>query len=310
MRLTFMYHIIRKNYDEIEKMEFKVVTEKDPANRDRQVGVVSSWLNTRKSLLQLKNIGCFNEIINDILDTIKEKSIEADTIRLSVQDYNFIKDKVGQMIDQMEGVISFCNVAGFNERQSGFDVKLPPTKDFSEMSKYIDSLNRVLTQCPYFNVENEKIEIETVDIGSIWMKFAVVATSTAVILSNLATVTDKCVKIQSHIITCRQQEENYRTLNLKNDLLEQLIKANEEATNALIDQASKDLQNDIEKLSPEDEARLKMTLKELSNMMSKGLEIYASIDAPEEVKDLFPTTDEIKALNEPQKLLTEGKDEE
>ena len=54
--------------------------------------------------------------------------------------------------------------------------------------------------------------------------------------------------------------------------------------------------------------RVRYTLDTLVKLMDKGMEIYASVDASQEVKDLFPTSDELIFLPKPRKLL-EDKEE-
>ena len=49
--------------------------------------------------------------------------------------------------------------------------------------------------------------------------------------------------------------------------------------------------------------RVRYTLDTLVKLMDKGMEIYASVDASQEVKDLFPTSDELIFLPKPRKLL-------
>lgn len=306
MRLTYMYYLIKKSCDAIESIHFDSVKAKDQRGISTDCIQVSNWTNAKKALHTLKALNCFDDIIDSIINTIGIIRTEKDSFIIDLNDYNKLIKSIQILLQNLNGVIVFCEAAGLDSSKSGFDVKLPQTKDFSELSKYVSTLDRIFSQCPYLNIDGERIEIESVDIGSIWMKFAVITVSTSVILSNLATLVDKCVKIQSHIITCKQQEEQYRTLQLKNDLLESIIQANEEATNILLDQTVEELQKDIGELNSEDTVRLKMSLKELSNMMVKGLEIYASIDAPDEVKAFFPTSDDIKSLNEPIKMLSEN----
>lgn len=216
----------------------------------------------------------------------------------------------------MQAIIALCEKFGFNEKQQGFDIKIPSTGDFDEFADYINKLKNVLKSCPYLTVDGESIEISSVDIGSIWLKFKVLCknhpvvsavTATALTLNNLAVLVDKCVKIKSHIITCQQQEEQYRAMSLKNDILESVINANEVATETIINKMATEMQDELKEqtLNAEQVNSLKMSMRQLSDLMLDGLEIYASIDTPDEVKDLFPTSDEIKGLTEPIKSIPE-----
>ena len=63
---------------------------------------------------------------------------------------------------------------------------------------------------------------------------------------------------------------------MQNDMIESVKKANEEATKALIQQSSDDLQKYLPPLTPEEIKNLKITLTDLSNLLAKGMEFYPS----------------------------------
>lgn len=303
MRLTYMYYLIKKNYEDLRNLKLTIESERI-AGANLPYGLVYNWLMAKRALQKIANIPVFQDFANDILNN-EYFQHDSDNFRIPTGLCRNLIPEYTAFLERLQGALQFYEATSNKAVNIGFDIKLPPTKDFSKLSKDIELINRILSQCPYLKADGETIEVESVDIGSIWFKFAVGAVSTSIILSNLASVVDKCVKIKSHMITCKQQEEQYRTLNLENTILENLIDANKTATDALIKRASEELQQNLGKLPPEDAERLNMTLKDLSELMSKGLEIYASIDTPDEIKDLFPTSDEIKSLNEPMKLLTE-----
>lgn len=218
-------------------------------------------------------------------------------------------NKYTLFLAQVGGIIDFCESAGIVPSELGFDVKMPQTDDFEQFVKNLNSLQIILQQCPYFNVDGERIEIHAVDIGSIWMRFAIIATTSSIALSNIATAVDKCVKVASHMTTYRQQQEEWRMQKVADDLLASMIENHKNIinheTNMVVEELQNELNKDNEKLSPEDVQRLKTSMEHLINLMDKGMEIYASVNAPQEVKDKFPTSDEIKSLNEPIKMLTE-----
>ena len=75
-------------------------------------------------------------------------------------------------------------------------------------------------------------------------------------------------------------------------------------TDIAVQELQKELNPKGQQLSPEEVQCLKQSIKSLSNLIDTGLELYASVNSPQEVKDLFPTFDEIKNLPKSAKLLT------
>ena len=59
------------------------------------------------------------------------------------------------------------------------------------------------------------------------------------------------------------------------------------------------LENEISPLEDGDQrGRLEKSLEKLCNLLDKGVEIYASIDSPNDVQVLFPTLNEQERLPE------------
>lgn len=197
---------------------------------------------------------------------------------------------------------------GFDEDSVGFDVKLPPTNDFDNFTEYINDFQKFVLSCPYLRNDNEKITLKKVDVGSIWICFSVIGVGVAgtVLLSNLGKIVDQAIKIKSHILSCKQQEAQLRAMNQKNEVLDKVLEGFDSYKKTLIQQCTDELKSSIGNVANgEEEEQVRKTLNTLGTLMSKGMEIYASIDTPDEVKDLFPTSDEIKSLNEPIKMLIE-----
>lgn len=303
MRMKYMYYLLKKNYSIIEKANTQ------PAKDHYRI---NNWNAVINSLNEIATIPIFSEDVKNIfslkIGMMEPKEYEA--ISIHANDKYLILYQ--QILNKMLPIIEFCENAGFSETEKGFDIKMPPTKDFSEFVDYIKEIEFVLNQCPYLKVEGEKIEFIKVDSGSVWMEFLVVATGSTVLLANLAKIVDKCVKIKSHILSTKQQEEQLRTLGLKNDMLEPIINAFKEATNLLTKKCVEELEEEIHKTAdPEEEDRVKRSLERLVDLMQQGMEIYPSIDAPNEIKDLFPTSDELISLPEKSiALISDSKDEQ
>lgn len=233
--------------------------------------------------------------------------MDKDEIILTASDCSVKESAYIHLMHQIDGIINLFEMSGFDINEQGFDIKMPQTNDFDEFTKNISDLNRVLSQCPYLNNTNEKIVLKKADLGSIWFEFAVAASTSSLLLFNLAKIVDKCTKIKSHMVNLQQQKELLKMQKLKNEQLETVMNIYKEVTDRTIDSCIKELQAEIPdtQLDGEGVNKTKMCLENLSTLMTKGLEIYASIDAPKEVKDCFPTTDEVADMIEPIKLLTD-----
>lgn len=304
-----MYHLLKENYDSLASLLIESDSYKVGSNINYR-GKVTNWKSGREALLNVSVIPFIKEFCFSILYNPYFKK-EQDSFYVPYETYQALYATYISFLEQIGIIIDFFEASEFDAIEQGFDIKMPPTDSFDEFAKNIDLLNKCINQCPYLNVENESIILKKTDIGSIWFEFAVIATGTSVILFNLAKLVDKCIKIKSHYITTEQQKENLRKLTLENDVLETVIQAYDKKTNEVVDACIDELKQDIPgvKLKNEDIARVRFSLETLSQLMKKGMEIYASIDAPNEVKDLFPTTDEMTFFPKPQQLLEESEED-
>lgn len=307
--MKYVYHLLKRNLETLEN--FQLVN--DPyklGNSTTNRGKVLNWQASRLAFLEIKRIPMFNDFSSMILEDPYFAN-EKDTFHIPYDTYQKIQSKYNHFMVQVNTIISFFDSVGFSENESGFDVKMPTTEDFDEFSKNVELFNKALNQCPFLCVENEKIKLKKTDIGSIWFEFFIIATGSSIILANLAKIVDKCLKIISHYKTIKLQEELYQKAKLGTEQMQNIVDCNKKVMDVLTDECIKELKEEIPNIEIKDDGteRIRYTLDSLVKLMDKGMEIYASIDASQEVKDLFPTSDDLILLPKPRKLL-ENKDEE
>lgn len=109
------------------------------------------------------------------------------------------------------------------------------------------------------------------------------------ILNNTAALVDKALILHSHYASIRQQEETLKSRHLKNELTEAQIETFNLLRNTYMAAAISLLENDLGELNdPEERDKAERALEKLEMLLDKGCEIYATLDAPEEVQALFP----------------------
>lgn len=320
-----MYHILKENLEIIADPEKKNISwglDDDDANFI-YIHNPGELLNAFNNLSLIPQVQTLVNSIKKYIDTSESTLLKI--YQKSALDFERIRF---QIIDIVQSVLFFYDSAtpSSNNMINGFDVKMPQTNDFSEFIKNISDFNKVLNQCPYLKTENEAIKFNKTDSGSVWFEFLVehigeavgIASGATFVVHNLAKIVDKCVQIKSHRITCRQQEELVRKASIENDFLEDILEKNEKLLNVITLKLTDELMDEFEKplseindenyehILNERRISLKFCLESLTSLMEKGMEIYASIDAPKEVKDLFPASEELKSFPEQQKRLEES----
>lgn len=218
--------------------------------------------------------------------------------------------RLSNIESQLETICEVAESMGYNDTLDGIDVKFPDGLSLDEFAKMTSKLSSVLAQCPTLQFKDASFQLKGVDRGSTWLSFAVIGGAAVALFSGIAALVDKAIMIRSHIATCKQQESQVRQLEDSEQLLHTIIEANKETTKLLVAQVAKEMAEEHGITDPEAIGRQQYALKELTDMMSKGLEIYAAINSAPEVKAVFPPLERQRISEAELKLLEKKSDTE
>ena len=302
MRLYSMYYVCRKYIDIIRKMTFDTRT----AN-GKEIRSLSNWKEKSIILNELANVAPIRDKVRKVYECVPVMYRDID--RFDVQDSivrSFNQSK-SELLASMETIVNLYETTSpprdTNEK-GGIDIRLPKFQDLGEFSDCLKDLNFVITQCPYLLNKDEEIKFKTIDIGSIWLTLAVVGVSSTILL-NFGKLVDQAIKIKSHMITVKMQEETLRSMEIKNEIAEEVSDVFKKTKDALLKQSLDNIENELGPIQDGEESdKVKRSLEKLGYWMDKGMQIYSSIDTPKEVKDVFPEPQELSFLpDDIQKLL-------
>lgn len=264
-------------------------------------------LNEIKALLSdLDAVSSFSDSIASIRktsiafeQTSGAANFEASTRNSLVAEYKQLENKVVTIVELFESM-------DYMQPSDGFDIKLPPEISLPDLSKCTRDLNTIFSTCPLLSSMDGTITFSAVDVGSVWLTFMVAGAAAAGMIGMVALLVNKALIIRSHYLTAKEQTEKIRSLQLGNDLLENSIKINEEIGKGLLTNICSELAEGHNISEPEDMERLKNSVQLLADWMSKGMEIYASVQAAPETKAVFAPV-EMQSLSESvRSMLTDG----
>lgn len=308
MKMSYRYNILLDNYQKLQKVKFTLQTNSIP-----HYYTISNSHFLFDALDSLDSLEIFNAQINTIQSQFYLMThLDNDEIRVSDNIGGMMSNAVSNIIQQMSVIINFLDNAGYGQKIVGFDIKMPSADNLDDFISDLDEFNKMVLSCPYFNIDGEKIILEGTDTGSIWIVCAVTGVGTR-ILNNLAKLIDQAMKIRSHNQNVKQQKELFRAQKLKNDFEEEMLKVYKEMRKQTLRMCVEDMESETGiKLNEEDKVRAEKAISSLGDLLTKGMEIYPSLDAPQEVKNIFPDTKSIDSLPEPQKMLLDNnrKDDE
>lgn len=296
MRLYSMYFICKSNYEIVDSIIIS-----DRIDSGNKIYYYNGWFSIVKILNKLVNIPAIKEAAVELYESVPvflrdRNQFDFDSRSLS----DFLTAKKN-LLSRMKAIIDLYENADKDSKEytTGFDILLPQFNSIKDLSDCMKDLEFIVNQCPYLRLKDAEIKYRSVDVGSFWITFFIAGSAAATILLNLSKLVDSAVKIKSHIITVKMQEEVLRSMELKNSVGAETLDAFRKVNKALVDKTVNELEAELEPLNDgEERDKVGKSLERLAEWMSKGMQIYSAIDAPEDVKDLFPQQEERALLND------------
>lgn len=305
MRLYNIYYVCKSCLDALENVK----------SREQRIGsslsgyYIDGWRDCDIALNELYKISCLQEYVENTYNSLNIIQKAQATPSVSVDAGRKFMNELGNLHNSVKTIIRLYDSMEIGESKVGIDVKIPKCESLKDYMNYLKDIDFVFTQCPYLLDSEEEIKFNNVDVGSQWLSFFVATAGTFGILNNLAKLVEKTISIKSSILALKQQEEMLETLKLKKEATEETIGVFKKMKRITMEGYVKELEADIGELKDgEERGKVEKTLEKMATLIDKGVEIYASIETPNEVKALFPANENNPILPNNIIKLLESKD--
>lgn len=307
MRLYGMYYTCKKYVGYVKKMKVD-----DRTASGNVIWSIKAWRGKSIALNELGKINPLRAYARKMYETIPIVYRDRDDFDITETTKNSFITAREKLIVAMETIIDMYETINPNKmtnEEYGFDIKMPEFDELGEFAKCIEDLNFVIKQCPYLNDKDGQIKYGTIDVGSTWLTFAIGGAAATTIISNLAKTVDNAIKMKSRITTVKMQEEALRTLEIKDELAAEVLETYKKANQVLTQNSVTELERELGELKDgEERDKAGKTLEKLAFWLDKGMQIYSAIDAPTEIKDVFPEQQEVSFLSDDLIKLLENKE--
>lgn len=262
-------------------------------------------VNKAKSgILKLLSVDFFNEQDLILLDPI----INSTGIKISYTD-GTLWEKTTGLLKGISYTLRLLNdwFSKFMPQEQDPDniinIKLPQIQEFKDLeniSKKLSGPFSIILR----EVEGGQVEIKQFDHGSFWIVVGVGSISAVTLVGAIAW--------SAAVIAKKWNELNIsievaRTAKLKNDAIEELVKYQRNTINELAQQEAAFIANKcFSEEDSEKNARLREALKDVSELLVKGVEIQPALCAPESVSNLFPNYKTLPFIESKISKLTQG----
>lgn len=259
-----------------------------------------SWkseLVSNNSLFQISNLKALRAIINNLdsmnlFENVTTELMDSaifttsnDEIRVQPNEQTVIIGQLELLKSLIENFAEVLKSTVPEESVDSINIKLPTINDFDELSKISREIHVGLTQVIFNEEINGQTRIISVENGSIWLNVLVGTTAVTVIASLVWSAAVIYKKIQEGKLL----EEQVRGLKVKNESLEDILKAQKAETNLMIQAEAEHLNSEHFKINaPENIEKIKNSIAIFAELIGKGAEIHPALVAPENVSNLFP----------------------
>ena len=248
-------------------------------------------ISLRDVINEIDTLDLFGKVINDIKTSVIFTSANDEMTIQPTEGQNIVKklDLLKELVNNFLGVL-LKTVP--EENKDSINIKLPEITDFDELSKVSRDIHLSLTQVILNDEIKGETKIVSVENGSIWLNVFVGTTAVSVIASLAWSAAVIYKKIQEGKLL----EQQIRGLKVKNDSLEDILKAQKAQTELMIQAEAEHVNSEHFKVNkPENIERIKSSITTFADLIGRGAEIQPALVAPENVANLFP--DPTKVIN-------------
>lgn len=262
---------------------------------------ITNLKEIRNIISTLDSMNLFESITNKLLDSAIFTTSN-DSARVQSAENTIIVTQLNLLKNLIENFSEVLKSTVPEETVDSINIKLPSINDFDELSKVSRDIHIGLTQV-IFNDEIEgQTRIISVENGSIWLNVLVGTTAVTVIASLVWSAAVIYKKIQEGKLL----EEQVRGLKVKNESLEDILKAQKAETSLMIQSEAEHVNSEHFKINaPENIEKIKNSITIFAELIGKGAEIHPALVAPESVSNLFPDPTKLIGLESKIKRLSD-----
>lgn len=174
-----------------------------------------------------------------------------------------------------------------NEEENSISVKLPETNDIDDIAKIMAKLQQALDQALVNSFVKGQIKLIGFDRGSNWLEIGLGSMIALQFLSGMIRLIyesrNKEIELEAH-------REMVRHLKIQNDFKEKVCEGIDAELEEYYTHSLDNLLSlaEIKEPEPEYRKRLGHSLRLLSELISKGLEVHPSLITPKDESERFP----------------------
>lgn len=254
--------------------------------------VMSLLKNFKHFEIELKNLRNY-----DVFDIM-----HGETITMNQISFNAFNSTVKQLRDKVFLSLSIIDSIMVSTDEKTLCIKLVEHVSLKDFAAELELLDSIIMQVITHKDINSSYKFSSFDIGSSWVNIIVGTTVAFNLLAGL--VWSSCV-IRKKWNEGSLLEETVKSMQIKNESLEDIRLANKKLLDELANKEAENLMSEynLEDTDNEYKKRLIHSIIELAKLINDGVQIQPALMAPEESKNLFPNYEKLDFIESKTKLI-------
>ncbi|MCG2432178.1 hypothetical protein [Aequorivita xiaoshiensis] len=248
----------------------------------------------QNAISELDELGMFDTIIEQLKKQSFYSHTSSNNLVIPDQEYRLLAQKIPELKRIAEGISRAITQTIDDNDENVISIKIPKPQNFEDLKITSDKLHKVFSQTLSAEEINGGIRIKNFDTGSYWVDIIASSKEVVAIIAGLAW---SGVVVFKKLQEGRVMQQQARELKISNDAIEEIVEKTKEKTNEIADMEANHLYKMFFKgKNNEQIERIKMALKELADLYSKGAELHPSLNAENKIIEAFPDFERIESI--------------
>jgi len=265
---------------------------------------ISNWEIICNTMRSLEEFDFIKPYVTDIFSLGIHFESPTPTLKLDGKGFKHFEALHTELVFALHAMHAMTQAFFPKDSESQLNIKLPDNMSLSEMSDYVREIDYIFNKMQAMRKinENNDFTLKRVDAGSTWLILFVTATAAIPLIGYIVKLG---MDVKRRFIEDDIMKQRLRVSKSVADMIEKIEEEfSEELKKNCKEKAETFNSENKLGLNPEEISTLSIGIEKLGNLLFKGVEIYASLEASDTTASAFPAQEAPSLLNSAKPMLS------
>ena len=243
--------------------------------------------NLKMAVGRIKKLGLYESLISEIETSVIFSTSQDEIILTDSKEDTRLKKGLEVVRSGCSALLQILkDLYNVKEDESTVYIRMPKIKDLEDLAKKSKQLHTAISQSVLDPSIKGTIKVRSYDIGSLWIAISV---GSVVAVKLIGGIVWAAAVIRRKKMDFKTFEQHIKSLEIKSESMEDLKEAQKKQLEISLQAEAQNLATQFYKGNDGEKAeRIKYSIKLISDLMDKGVQIHPALDASKDVESLFP----------------------